>query len=76
MKKSNLDKLQKARSLNDVLGIVDSIKKKIETVGKSTNRLLKGLSSSKALVISLSANEIELGDIANQPRPTQSKKHY
>lgn len=74
MKKSNLDKLQKARSLNDVLGIVDSIKKKIETVGKSTNRLLKGLSSSKALVISLSANEIELGDIANQPRPTQSKK--
>lgn len=71
MKKTskNVEKLQNARSLSELLSVVDVIKASITKIGKSTNGLLKGLSSTSTINISLSsAEEVELSDIKRKAK--------
>lgn len=73
MKKTskNVEKLQNARSLSELLSVVDVIKASIAKIGKSTNGLLKGLSSTSTINISLSsAEEVELSDIKRRAKRT------
>ncbi|SBV38499.1 hypothetical protein BN7874_280 [Phage NCTB] len=81
----NIEKLQNARSLNELMSVVDSIKRKITNVGKSTAKLLQGLSSTSTITINLSsaeesfkataADDIELGDIKKKAtRKAANKK--
>jgi hypothetical protein len=62
----NRQKLNKARSINEVLSIVDLIKTRLKNITKSSEKVLTALASNANKVqISLSAaREMEVGDIA------------
>jgi hypothetical protein len=61
-------KLTGARSVKELLSIIQGIEDGIDKIDKSTNKLLSSVSSTKSITISLSnaAREIELGDIGGR----------
>ena len=74
--KSSVEKLQGARSLNEVMSIVDVIQKRIDTLGKQTAKFIQSISSSKITInlSAVSADERELSDFIKKPNSNVGKK--